>query len=74
MPGFVNTPNNDKWFNSFADPSAQRAKIYDMHPVKRIGNPEDIGALCVFLCSSHAGYITGTTILVDGGRGALMQD
>lgn len=36
-------------------------------PMKRYGDPSEVGALCAFLCSSHAGYITGQTIIVDGG-------
>lgn len=36
-------------------------------PMKRFGRPEEFGALCAFLCSSHAGFISGQTIGVDGG-------
>jgi 3-oxoacyl-[acyl-carrier protein] reductase len=36
-------------------------------PVKNIGKPEDFGALCAFLASEQAAYITGETILIDGG-------
>ena len=36
-------------------------------PAKRLGTPEEFGQICAFLCSVHAGYITGQSILVDGG-------
>ena len=36
-------------------------------PVRRLGEPEDIAHAAVFLCSDHASWITGTTIIVDGG-------
>ncbi|MEM8649757.1 MAG: SDR family oxidoreductase [Pseudomonadota bacterium] len=36
-------------------------------PAKRFGSADEFGALCAFLCSQHAGYITGRNILVDGG-------
>jgi 3-oxoacyl-[acyl-carrier protein] reductase len=36
-------------------------------PAKRLGTPEELGAACAFLCSTHAGYITGQNLLVDGG-------
>ncbi len=36
-------------------------------PARRFGNPEEFGAACAFLCSAHAGYITGQNILIDGG-------
>ena len=31
------------------------------------GSPEEFGALCAFVCSSHAGYLTGQNLLIDGG-------
>ena len=36
-------------------------------PAKRLGNPDEFGAACAFLCSSHAGFITGQNLLMDGG-------
>jgi len=36
-------------------------------PAKRIGQPEEFGKACAFLCSAHAGYITGQNLLIDGG-------
>ncbi|AZW27581.1 SDR family oxidoreductase [Bordetella parapertussis] len=36
-------------------------------PAGRFGRPDEFGALCAFLCSVHAGYITGQNMLIDGG-------
>jgi 3-oxoacyl-[acyl-carrier protein] reductase len=36
-------------------------------PAQRLGNIEEFGATCAFLCSVHAGYITGQNVLMDGG-------
>lgn len=36
-------------------------------PAKRFGQPEEFGKACAFLCSEHAGYITGQNLLIDGG-------
>ena len=36
-------------------------------PAKRFGDPDEFGAACAFLCSAHAGYITGQNLLMDGG-------
>ncbi len=36
-------------------------------PAKRFGTPEEFGAACAFLCSAHAGFITGQNLLMDGG-------
>jgi NAD(P)-dependent dehydrogenase (short-subunit alcohol dehydrogenase family) len=73
-PGYIDTPMNIKFFKRFPDPAARRALVERIHPVGRMGTPEDVGALCAFLCSPLAGFITGTTILIDGGRSAVMQD
>jgi 3-oxoacyl-[acyl-carrier protein] reductase len=36
-------------------------------PARRVGEPEEFGAACAFLCSAQAGYITGQNLLMDGG-------
>jgi 3-oxoacyl-[acyl-carrier protein] reductase len=36
-------------------------------PAKRFGDPVEFGTACAFLCSAHAGYITGQNLLIDGG-------
>jgi 3-oxoacyl-[acyl-carrier protein] reductase len=36
-------------------------------PAKRFGQADEFGAACAFLCSSHAGFITGQNLLMDGG-------
>lgn len=43
--------------------AAQRSEI----PAGRFGTPQEFGAACAFLCSSHAGYITGQNLILDGG-------
>ena len=73
-PGFIETPVNKAWFNGFPDPAAERSRTEGIHPVGRLGTPDEIGALCAFLAGPWGGFISGTTLLVDGGRVALMQD
>ncbi|SHM78524.1 SDR family NAD(P)-dependent oxidoreductase [Mucilaginibacter sp. OK098] len=73
-PGFIDTPGNQQWFDSKPDPAKERKKTIDLHPVKRIGTAEEVGAWCVFLASDYAAFASGTTYLLDGGRSALMQD
>ena len=45
----------------------QRETILTKVPAARLGTPEDIAAAAVYLSSNEAGYVTGQTILVDGG-------
>ncbi len=60
-PGWIDTADSDI---SGADAAQQ--------PVGRVGRPEDIAELALFLCSDRAGFITGENICVDGGMTRLM--
>ncbi|EOX6790424.1 3-oxoacyl-ACP reductase [Pseudomonas aeruginosa] len=44
-----------------------RAQRLGANPSRRAGQPEELGAMCAFLCSQWSGYITGQNILMDGG-------
>ncbi len=62
-PGAIRTHiNRHAW-----DTPAAYAQLMTMIPYGRIGEPEDIARLAVWLASDEADYITGTTILIDGG-------
>jgi 3-oxoacyl-[acyl-carrier protein] reductase len=39
----------------------------EANPARRYGQPAELGAYCAFLCSEHAGFITGQNLLIDGG-------
>jgi 3-oxoacyl-[acyl-carrier protein] reductase len=45
-----------------------RDRMRDQIPARRFGTPDEFGAACAFLCSAHAGYITGQNLLLDGGQ------
>jgi 3-oxoacyl-[acyl-carrier protein] reductase len=49
------------------DPAELRAERERNIPAKRMGSPHEFGAACAFLCSAQAGYITGQSLLIDGG-------
>jgi 3-oxoacyl-[acyl-carrier protein] reductase len=48
-------------------PAEQFERFAKTIPVRRMGQPNEIGDLCAYLCSPQAGYLTGQTIVVDGG-------
>ncbi len=48
----------------FEDIWAERARG---SPARRYGDPDELGAACAYLCSAQAGYVTGQSLLVDGG-------
>ena len=73
-PGYVRVEGTEVWFSRSPDPAGEEARIKNLHPVYRMGDVDEFGALCAFIASDWGGFMTGTTYLVDGGRSALMQD
>jgi len=65
-PGWFATPMTDE---AFADPRINERLTRDI-PMRRIGRPEEIGPLAVFLASSASDFMTGQTIFLDGGHSA----
>lgn len=63
-PGMIETSMTK---DMLEDPSEQTKAIIDGIPLKRVGQPEEIGKLVAFLASDDAKYITGTTVVIDGG-------
>lgn len=62
-PGAIQTPIDA---DVEADPEKMKALLAEI-PLHRMGQPEEIGKLVVFLASDAASYITGTTYIIDGG-------
>jgi NAD(P)-dependent dehydrogenase (short-subunit alcohol dehydrogenase family) len=54
-------------YASAADPAGSRATDEGMIPARRFGEPGEIADAITFLCSTRAAYISGITLLIDGG-------
>ena len=67
-PGTTETPMLTAEFVAAPDPDRERAENESSIPLGRFGQPGDIAAAVAFLLSDEAGYITGTNLVVDGGR------
>jgi 3-oxoacyl-[acyl-carrier protein] reductase len=50
---------------------AQRTKLTDSIPLKRLGQPEDIAGAVAYLASDEAGWVTGATLHVNGGMAMI---
>ena len=55
-------------------PEGRLEEVESIHPTGRIGTPADVAGAVSFLASEDAAFVTGGALLVDGGRGAVMQD
>lgn len=72
-PGYIATERLRSLYSAEADPEAAQERDAQTIPLRRFGAPEEIAAAAAFLCSTEAAYISGVTLLVDGGltRGLL---
>lgn len=66
-PGWIETPFNDPYWARVGDSPESRAALTARIPLGAQGIPADVAATIAFLASPAAGYITGQTIIVDGG-------
>ena len=67
LPGRIATQRS---YSTAGSPEAAKAAAREAVPVGRLGTVEEMAAPAVFLCSARASYVTGTTLLVDGGMTA----
>jgi NAD(P)-dependent dehydrogenase (short-subunit alcohol dehydrogenase family) len=63
-PGTIDTPSRAEFFA--ANPAAKKA-MTDRIPFRRFGNPGEVAAAVRYLASPEAAYITGQTLVLDGG-------
>lgn len=64
-PGFIETAM------TAVLPEAQREKLLSAIPAQRLGQPDEIGAACLYLASEEAAYVTGQTLHVNGGMAMI---
>ena len=68
-PGTVDTPMLRNAIRESPRPEEVFDECTHMHPVQRVGTPEEVAELILYLCSDKAGFITGQPIRIDGGLG-----
>lgn len=71
LPGWIDTPFNNSFWDFQADAAAKRAEIDGKIPLRRHGEPQEVSEMILFLASPAGRYVAGTSIIVDGGYTAV---
>ncbi len=67
-PGTIDSPMLHNFLAEQSDPERYRKMFDDMHPIGRVGKIEEVANVCVFLASDLASYVSGASVVVDGGE------
>ena len=74
IPGQIESVRTEGYFASFRDPAEARRRVLASFPLGRLGTPDDVAGAALYLASDDARWVTGTWLVVDGGRDAAMLD
>lgn len=66
-PGYIWTPQTENYLAGLGRLEEERAKALARHPIGRLGRPEDIAWMVVYLASDESSFVTGAEMVVDGG-------
>lgn len=66
-PGFIWTPLVEKYLESQGDVEEGRQQLAELHPLGRVGEPEEIAQGILFLASEESSFMTGSELVIDGG-------
>jgi 2-keto-3-deoxy-L-fuconate dehydrogenase len=66
-PGTVDTPSLQARLHAYGDYAKTRAEFEARQPIGRLGKPEEIAALALYLASDESGFTTGQIHVIDGG-------
>jgi dihydroanticapsin dehydrogenase len=71
LPGWIDTPFNDPFWQYQRNPDERRVEIERQIPLRRQGQPDEVSSMVLFLASPAGRYIAGTSIVIDGGYTAV---
>jgi NAD(P)-dependent dehydrogenase (short-subunit alcohol dehydrogenase family) len=72
--GYIQSDHQERRLKASTDPETDFHRILSVHPLGRVGTAEEAARAVVFLASPDSSFVTGTTLVVDGGRSVVVQD
>jgi NAD(P)-dependent dehydrogenase (short-subunit alcohol dehydrogenase family) len=70
-PGPTLTPGMERWLSTLPEPDGVLDELASGTLLKRLAHPEEVAAAALFLASDEASFVTGATLVVDGGHSAV---
>ncbi|WP_063732843.1 SDR family NAD(P)-dependent oxidoreductase [Streptomyces sp. RTd22] len=71
-PGWITSELSENYLAPHPDPPAARDALNGLRPLGRVGQPTDVGDLAVYLAGDRSSFLTGETVVLDGGRTAKL--
>ncbi len=66
-PGFIYTPMLDQYCRSQPKPETAMEEVVALHPMGRLGTPDDVAGAALYFASNDSTWVTGASLAVDGG-------
>lgn len=66
-PGYIWTPQTENYLRDLGTLDQEKAKALSRHPIGRLGEPNDIAYMILYLASDESKFVTGSEMVVDGG-------
>ena len=72
-PAYIETDAATDYWDTFPDPAAERQRADGLHPIGRIGQPDEVAWPVLFLASDEASFVNGEALMVDAGMHAVVN-